>query len=148
MATVEGHQRGDVEVREHIAIDHEEGAGDAHLLRSEADGPCGVERLWLDGIVQGHSSALAVRVGLEEAIGKVAEREDRLVYAVGGQLSHDPLEHRYPHDREHLLRCRQGQRSQPRSLAANKDHSLHCCLLLGLRHRRGGRRRGRRHRQG
>ena len=50
-ASVEAHQRADVEVGEHVAVDDEERVVDAGFERGEADGAGGVERLGLDRVV-------------------------------------------------------------------------------------------------
>ena len=42
----------DVEVGEHVAVDHDEALVDAGVARGEADGAGGVERLGLDGVVE------------------------------------------------------------------------------------------------
>ena len=57
VGVVERHQGADVEVGEHVAVDHEEALVDAGLAGGEADGAGGVERRVLDGVGQAHPGA-------------------------------------------------------------------------------------------
>ena len=131
---VEGHESGQVEIGEDIAVDHDEGLVDAGERGGEPDGAGRVERLGLDGVRQAHAGDPAIGIGLHEGIGQVAEREDGLIDAVGGEVTEHTLDHGHPDDREHLLGGRERQRAEPRPLAAQRGQPL---SLLG---RRGGRR--------
>ena len=79
-------QRGEVEVGEHVAVDHDEALVDAGVAGGEADGAGGVERLGLDGVVEPHPGADAVGVGRREGVGPEAERQHRLVDAVAAEV--------------------------------------------------------------
>ncbi len=119
------HERVDVEVGEHVAVDHEERVVDAGVERGEADRAGGVERLGLDRVVQPHPGAHLVGVRLDERVGPVPERQHRVVDAVPAEVADDPLDHRPIDDRQHLLRggersaaaggCRSRRRGRPPS---------------------------------
>ena len=72
----------DVEVGEHVAVDHQEPLGDAGVEGGEADGARGVERLGLDRVVELDAGAQAVGLRLDERVGPVAHRQHGLVDAV------------------------------------------------------------------
>ena len=127
---VEGDQGRQIEVGEHVAVDHDEGLVDAGEGGGEPDGAGRVERLGLDGIGQPHAGDPAVRVGLQKGVGQVAERKDRILDAVGGEVAEHPLDHRHPDDREHLFGRRERQRPEPRPLAAHEDNRLHYLVVV------------------
>ena len=127
---MERHQCGQVEVGEHVAVDDDEGLVDAGEGGGEADGAGGVQRLGLDRVGQPHAGDPAVRVGLHEGIGQVAQREDGLVDAVRGEVAEHPLDHGHPDDREHLLGRRERQRPEPRPLAAHEDNRFHYLVVV------------------
>jgi hypothetical protein len=87
-----------------VTVDHHEALGDAGVVGGEADGPGGVERLGLDGVVQLDAGARAVGIRVGEGVGLVPERQHRLGDAVGAQVGDDVLDHRPVDDRQHLLR--------------------------------------------
>ena len=71
---VEGHQSGEIEVREHVTVDHHEGLVDPGERGGEAHGTGRVERLGLDGVGQPDSRDPPVGVGLHEGIRQVTQR--------------------------------------------------------------------------
>ncbi len=72
----------------------------------------------------------AVRVGLHEGVGQVAERKDGVVDAVRGEVPEHPLDHGNPDDGEHLLGGRERQGAKPRPLAPNEDDCLHYLVVV------------------
>ena len=122
---MEGHQGAEVEIGEHVAIDHHEGVVWLEDLGGESNGTGRVERLGLHGVRQSNASALTIGICLQEGLGEVAEREDRIGHTVERELDHDTLEHWNSHDGEHLLGCGQRQWSEPSSLPADQDDRLH-----------------------
>ena len=115
----------DGEVGEHIAVEYEERLVDPGVLGGESDGPGGVERLGLDGVVEGDSGAATVGIGVAERVGQEAEREHHLFDAVGGEVSDHVLDHGPVHDRQHLLREIRCERAQPRPEAPDQYHGAH-----------------------
>ncbi len=105
-AAVERHEAGQIEVGHDIAVDDHEGVVDAGGGGRESDSAGRVERLRLDGIRQPHAGCPSVRVGLEESVGQVTERQYGLVHPVPSQVAEHALQHGHAHHREHLLGCR------------------------------------------
>ena len=83
-------QRAEVEVGEHVAVEHEEALGDAGVERGEADGAGGVARLGLDGVVEVDAGAAPVGVGGLEGVGPVAQRQHGLGRRRGGRGARPP----------------------------------------------------------
>jgi hypothetical protein len=100
---VEGDERRDVEVREHVPVDDQEALIDPGVEGGVADGSRSVQRLGLDRIVQRGAGAPPAGVDVTESVGLVAERQHHVVDAVGGQVPDDVLDHRPVDDRQHLL---------------------------------------------
>jgi hypothetical protein len=101
---VKGHQRRQVQVGQHIPVDHHERVLHPTVGGREADGTSGVERLGLDGIDQGDAGSTAVGVGLPERVGEIAQRQDRPFDTVYSQVPEYPFEHGHADNRQHLLR--------------------------------------------
>ena len=93
----------DVEVREHVPVDHQEALVDPGVDGGKADGARRVERLRLDRIVERGAGAAPAGVGVSEAVGLVAERQHHVVYAVVDEVADHVLDHRSVDDRQHLL---------------------------------------------
>ena len=123
--SVKGDERSEVEVGEHVAVDDDECVVDSSVGGGEAQRARGVERLGLHRVGQTDPRRLTVGVCLLERVGEVAQRKDRFVDSVGRQVGEHPFEHRHADNGQHLLRCRQGEGAQPRSLAAHEDNRLH-----------------------
>ena len=127
---MKGHQRRQIEIREHISVDDDEGLVDAGERGGEADGAGRVERFGLDGVGHTHAGDPAVRVGLHEGVGQVAERKDGVIDAVRGEVPEHPLNHGNADNGEHLLGGRERQGAKPRPLAPNEDDCLHYLVVV------------------
>ena len=83
-----GELRRQVDVRERVAVQHEEPLADEPHVGREADGPGRAERLLLDHVAQG-DAAVALAQDALHGIREEAAREDRLLHAVAVE----PVEH-------------------------------------------------------
>ena len=117
MASVERHQRAEVEVGEDVAVDHHEGVVDPGGVGGEANRSGGVERRRLGGVGEPDACGHVVGVGILERVRQVLERQHRLVDAVRAEMLKHPLDHRPLDDRQHLFRGAEGQWSQAGALA-------------------------------
>jgi hypothetical protein len=115
--------RGQVDVGQHVAVEHQEALVQERLgVLERAGGPA---RLRLLDEAQPDAELLAVAQDVADARGQEPAAEDHVVDAVAPE----PLEHvddeRAVDERDHRLGHGGGQRPQPGSLAAHEDHSLH-----------------------
>ena len=139
---VQGPQLTQVEVGEHVAVDDHEPLVDPDLEGGEAHGAGGVERLGLDGVVQGDAGARAVGEGVEEGVGPVAERQHDLGDALAPEAGHDAFEHGGPDDGQHLLGRVPGEGPQPGAEPPDEQDGAHAGASPSLTGRRCGRRGG------
>ncbi len=123
--SMEGDERTEIEVGEDVAVDDDEGLVDAAVGGGETHRTRRVEWLGLDGIREPDPRGVAVRIGLLEGVGQIAQGENRLLHPVRRQVGQHPLDHRHPDDRQHLLGCRQGEGAEPGPLATYEDNCLH-----------------------
>ena len=123
-ALVLGELGGQVDVGQHVAVEHEQALLEHPLVEREAHRAGGAQRLLLDHVAQAHAVVDVAEHPLD-AVGHEAAGEDHLVHAVAVQ----PVEHegqeRPPGQRHHRLGGRVGERPQPRALAAGEDQRLH-----------------------
>ena len=136
----------EVEVGEHVAVDHEERARRCRPSSGgEADGAGGVERLGLDGVVQRHAGA-ACRRGRRRrrrrAGSRATARPRRRRGGPGAPTTRSIIGR--SHDRQHLLGRGQGERPEPGAEAADEDDGPHGAAVAVVVGRRGGGRRRRR----
>ena len=120
---VRAHHRGEVDVGERVAADHQEGVveqvgGVAHAAR-------GAERPVLDDVLDLHVEVGAVAEAVANLGAEVGERHHHLGDAVLLEQAKDVLEHRGAHHRDERLGETAGQRTQTRSFTPRHDHCLH-----------------------
>jgi len=70
LVAVEGDEGADVEVGQHVAVDHQERLVDAGEVRSKAHRAGRIEGLGLDGVDEADTRRAARRVGLGEGVGQ------------------------------------------------------------------------------
>ena len=119
-----GELGAEVDVGEHVAVEHQEALVEHRL--GELHGAGGAARLGLLDVAQADPQPRAVAEHAADALGHEPAREDHVVDAVAAQ----PLEHErdegpvdQPHDRLGDVR---GQRAQAGAFAAGQDHRLRC----------------------
>ncbi len=113
----------DIEIVDHISVQSDERlVGEPGKSSGKADGTTGVERFGLHRIVHFDACDLAGWELVLEDFGQVAERKYRFGDPTTSQVHNHPLEHRETVDRKHLLRRRQGERSESCAESAYEDH--------------------------
>ena len=113
-------QRGEVEVREHVAVEGEEAIVQvvAEHVRRMADGAGGAAPLGLDDEAnRGPRPLLLAGERLAQDVGQEAAGEDHLADAVPGEPLDHVGEEGAVDERQRRLRHGLGQRPQPRPLA-------------------------------
>ena len=114
----------EVDLRQHVAVEHDDRFG--QRVAGVADRAAGAERHRLDDVAELEAEALAVAEDLLDPARLVVQAEDDLV-----DLRHLPqqvdlvVEERPIEDRHDRLRRVDGQRPQPRALAAGEKNGLH-----------------------
>ena len=129
LLVVEAHHRAEIEIREHVAVAHDEALVDA--FGRETDRARGAERLVLDRVAQ--RDVLRTRPGRSgrdakwawNASGRYPIDKHDLVDPVSGEPRQLALEVRLVRDRQQRFRHREGQRPEPRSLAADENDRFH-----------------------
>lgn len=123
---MKSNQSGEVDLAQYVGVHSYEGlVVEASLESGESDRPRGVERAVLDDITEPDTCARAVRVGINEGIWSVPERQHYFVDAMVREFFYDPFDNRAAGNGQHLLWCRQGKRAQPGALTTGQDHSFH-----------------------
>ena len=121
--------RREVDVGEHVAVEHEEALLEQTLGVLQRAG--GAARLGLLDETQPQAEGGAVAEDVAHARREEAAREDHVVHAVAAQ----PLEHvddeRPVHERNDGLGDGRGQRAKPGAFAPDQDHRLHGGVLTG-----------------
>ena len=114
---------GDVEVGEHVAVEHQEPLVEQRL--GELQRAAGAERLRLLDIAQ----ADPVRAPVAEHVAHARREEPARHHDVVDAVAAQPVEHerdeRAVDERDDRLRHGGGQRAQPRPLPAGEDQRLH-----------------------
>ena len=122
-ALVLGDLRGQVDVGEHVAVEHEEALLEQRLGELQRAG--GAARVGLLDVAQAQPVRRAVAEDVAHGRGQVAHRHHHVVDAVDLQ----PLEHvgqeRPVDQRDDRFGDRGRQRPEPGPLAADEDHRLH-----------------------
>ncbi len=122
---MEADQRAHVEVGEDIAVHDQKGVVDPTVGSGEGDGAGGVQRRGLDGVAEPDAPGPILGKGAEEGVRSVAERQQRLLHAVGGQVGEHALDHGLLDHGEQLLGGGVGEGSKARSLAPDQYDSPH-----------------------
>jgi hypothetical protein len=120
---VEAHERGQVEVGEHVAVQGEESL--LQMRRGEPDRAGGAARLRLRDPGETGTAGLTVAEDLPKGVGQEAAGEDDLLDTVAVEPLDQVGEEGAVHQRQDRLRDRLGQRAQPRPLPAYQDDRLH-----------------------
>ncbi len=97
----------------------------ARVERGEADGPCGVHGLRLDGVVELDAGTATAWVGVGEGVGPVAQGQDRGIHAAAAEVLDHSLDHQPVGHRQHLLGGAQGERAEAGSEPAHQHDGLH-----------------------
>ena len=122
---VEADQRAHVEVREDVAVHDQKGVVDPTVGRGEGDGAGGVQRRGLHGVAEPDPPRPVLGKGAEEGVRPVAEGQQRLLHAVGGEMGEHALDHGLLDHGEQLLGDGVGEGSKARSLAPDQHDSPH-----------------------
>ncbi len=123
---VERDHRGEVDVGQDVAGDHEESLG--QLLPRVAHRAGGAERRLLGGVDHAHPELAAVAEVAADGVGQERHRHHDVGDAVPPQQRHDVLHHRAAHQRQHRLGQVRRLRAQAGALTAGHDHGLHTAL--------------------
>ena len=124
------HERGEVDVGEHVTGDDEERVDE--LVDGVAHRTGGAERRVLGRVAHGDAEVGAVTEVVADLVGEERHRDDDLVEAVQREQADDVLHHRLVGQRHHRLRGVAGQRAQTRALTTGEDDGLHEVTLLGV----------------
>ena len=117
------HHRGEIDVGEGVAADHQEGV--IEEVGGVAHTPRGPERPVLDDVLDLHVQLGAVSKAIADLLAEVGERHDDLGDPVIPEEPEDVLEHRgADHGNERLWQTA-GQRAQSRAFTSRHDHCLH-----------------------
>ena len=114
----------EIDLRQHVAVEDDDRLG--QRVAGIADGAAGAERHRLDDVAELDAEAFALAEDLLDAARLVVQAEDDFV-----DLRHLPqqvdlvIEKRPVEDRHDRLRRVDGQRPQPRALAAGEQNGLH-----------------------
>ena len=125
LGAMELDETGDIEVGQDVAVNHNEGFIDTGVKGGESNGPGGVEWFRLDGVRHMDTGHDIVGVGRDESIREITQRQHCLGNAMVGQIGQDALQHRHPHDGQHLLGCAIRQRPKARALSPNQNDGAH-----------------------
>ena len=125
------HERGEVDVGEHVTRDHEERV--VELVDGVADRPRGAERRILGRVPHGHAEVGAVAEVVADLVGEERHGHHDVVVAVLREQVDDVLHHRLVDQRHHRLRGVAGERAQPGALTAGEDDGLHDTLPDAVR---------------
>jgi hypothetical protein len=123
LLAVELHRRAEIEVRDVVPRDDQEGVVQEMLGVLHPAG--GAHRLVLCGIGQGQAQVGAVPEIVADDARQELDGDDDLGDAMLAEQEQDVLHHGLPHDREHRLRLVGGQRAKPGPLAPGHDDRFH-----------------------
>ncbi len=123
-------ERGEVDVGEHVARDHEERV--VELRRRVAHRSGGAERRVFRGVAHGDAEIGAVAEVVADLVGEERDRDDDVVEAVQLEQVDDVLHHRLVDEGHHRLRLIAGERTQTRALATGQDHCFHGIAFIAL----------------
>ena len=128
---VELAHRGQVDVGERVAGDHQEGV--AEEVGGVADAARGPEQTVLAAVGELDSAGRPVAEVPLDQLREPVQVGDRLDEAVAAEQAQDVLHHRPVEDRDHRLRHLVGDRPQPRAQPRRQDHRPHGWPIASLK---------------
>ena len=122
---MECHQGAQIEVREHVPVDHHEALSDTAMMGGKSYGTRRVQRFRFDCVMDLHPCANAIRIRVDKSIGPVSHGQHRFGDPMRTQVLEHMLDHGFVEDRQHLLWRGHGERPKPGPKAANQNDGLH-----------------------
>ena len=123
-AAMEIDKAAQIDLRQHVAVEHDNGV--AHALRRVSHGAGGAERRRFDDVAKLDAGVAPIAEHLFDAMRLIVEAENHLV-DLRDLLDEIELivEKRPVENRDDRLRCVNGQGAEPRALAPDKKQRLH-----------------------
>ena len=118
-------QGGQVEVGEHVAVEDHEPIAEQPLIGREPHRARGAERLVLLDVADLRATRDGVAERGAQALRLEAAGHDHLIDPVAAEPVDHVADERAVDERQRRLRLGQGQRTKPRSLAADEHDGLH-----------------------
>ena len=117
-----GQHRAQVEVGQHVAVEHDQTTVDE--IRCVPDAARGAERLLLDGVAEPHGAEPVPAHDGTDDVGPVRHRQDDVVHAVRREERELVVQERHVEQGDDGLRAVQGEGAQPRPHPAGQDDGL------------------------
>jgi hypothetical protein len=120
---VRAEHRRQVEVGEHVPVQHHDPAVDQ--VRGVPHAPRRAERVALDNVPQAHRAEILLGHDRADRLRPVGDGEDHVAHAVRAEHRELVGEKRDVQQRHDRLRPLEGQRPEPRSQPSGQDHGLY-----------------------